>query len=72
AGVVGLALLANLLVVQRAHIAQVPLAPAQENAVTPVAASLFSDYLVAFELTSIVLLVAIVGSVLLAKRRARA
>lgn len=72
AGVVGLALLANLLVVQRAHIAAVPLAPAQDNAVTPVASSLFSDYLVAFELTSIVLLVAIVGSVLLAKRRARA
>jgi NADH-quinone oxidoreductase subunit J len=72
AGFVGLALLANLLVVQRARLPEVPLAPAQDNVVTPVAASLFSDYLVAFELTSLVLLVAIVGSVVLAKRRARA
>ena len=37
--------------------------------VTQVAASLFTDYLVAFELTSLVLLVAIVGAVLLAKKR---
>jgi NADH-quinone oxidoreductase subunit J len=37
--------------------------------VTPVAASLFTDYLVAFELTSVVLLVAVVGAVLLAKKR---
>ncbi len=69
AGLVGLALLANLLVVQRAHVPRVPLAPAADNAVTPVAASLFSDYLLAFELTSVVLLVAVVGAVLLAKKR---
>jgi len=37
--------------------------------VAPVAASLFTEYLVAFELTSIVLLVAVVGAVLLAKKR---
>ena len=72
AGLVGLGILANLLVLLRDRIPQIPLAGPQDNAVTPVAASLFSDYLVAFELTSLVLLVAIVGAVLLAKRRVRA
>ncbi len=72
AGLVGLGILANLLVLLRDRIPNIPLAGPQDNAVTPVAASLFSDYLVAFELTSLVLLVAIVGAVLLAKRRVRA
>lgn len=72
AGFVSLALLANLLVVQRDHLPRAPLAPAADNVVTPVAASLFTDYLVAFELTSLVLLVAIVGAVLLAKKRVTA
>ena len=72
AGIVGLALVANLLVVQRDKIPHVELAAAQDNVVTAVATSLFTDYLVAFELTSIVLLVAIVGAVLLAKKRVRA
>ena len=39
------------------------------NAVGAIAQPLFRDYLVPFELTSILLLVAIVGAVLLAKRR---
>jgi NADH-quinone oxidoreductase subunit J len=69
AGLVGLALLANLLVVQRGGVPRVALAPAADNVVTPVAVSLFSDYLVAFELTSVVLLVAVIGAVLLAKKR---
>ncbi len=69
AGLVGLALLANLLVVQRGPLPRPPMAPAADNVVTPVAVSLFSDYLVAFELTSVVLLVAVVGAVLLAKKR---
>ena len=69
AGFIGLSLLANLLVVLRNKLPRLPLAEAQDNVVAPVAASLFSDYLVAFELTSVALLVAIVGSVLLAKRR---
>jgi len=72
AGVIGLSLAANLLVVLRAPLPRPPLAEQQDNVVTPVAASLFSDYLVAFELTSIVLLVAIIGAVLLAKKRVRA
>ena len=71
AGVVGLALLANLLVVQRQEIPRIALAPAMDNVVEGVAASLFTDYLVAFELTSLVLLVAIIGAVLLAKKRVR-
>ncbi|MDQ8166273.1 MAG: NADH-quinone oxidoreductase subunit J [Gemmatimonadota bacterium] len=72
AGLVGLALLANLLVVQRQRFPRVDLAPATDNVVEAVAASLFTDYLVAFELTSLVLLVAVVGAVLLAKKRVRA
>jgi NADH-quinone oxidoreductase subunit J len=40
------------------------------NAVSAVAFPLINDYVVAFELTAILLLVAIVGAVLLAKRRA--
>lgn len=72
AGLVGLALVANLLVVQRGGIPRTALAPATDNVVTPVASSLFSDYLVAFELTSVVLLVAVVGAVLLAKKRVQA
>ncbi|MBI4544190.1 MAG: NADH-quinone oxidoreductase subunit J [Gemmatimonadetes bacterium] len=39
------------------------------NAVGAIAFPLFRDYLVPFELTSVLLLVAIVGAVLLAKRR---
>ena len=69
AGFVALALLANLLVVQRDRLPQMALAPARDNVVTQVATSLFTDYLVAFELTSVVLLVAVVGAVLLAKKR---
>jgi NADH-quinone oxidoreductase subunit J len=35
----------------------------------PVAAPLFKEYLLAFELTSVLLLAAIVGAVILGKRR---
>ncbi|MCE2902824.1 MAG: NADH-quinone oxidoreductase subunit J [Gemmatimonas sp.] len=69
AGIVGLALLATLLVTQRQRLPRLESAPVAENVVAPVAASLFTEYLVAFELTSIVLLVAVVGAVLLAKKR---
>jgi NADH-quinone oxidoreductase subunit J len=72
AGLVGIALLANLLVAQRNRLPRVPSAPASDNVVEPVAASLFTDYLVAFELTSLVLLVAVIGAVLLAKKRVQA
>jgi NADH-quinone oxidoreductase subunit J len=69
AGVVGLALAANVLVVLRDRLPVIEAGPAIDNVVAPVATSLFTDYLVAFELTSLVLLVAIVGAVVLAKKR---
>ena len=72
AGLMTIALLANLLVMQRDPVARVAQAPAADNAVLPVAVSLFSEYLVAFELTSVVLLVAVIGAVLLAKKRVHA
>ena len=72
AGIVGLSLVAVLLVMLRDPLPRTTLAANEENAVTPVATSLFTDYLLAFELTSIVLLVAIVGAVILAKKRVNA
>ncbi|WP_337170655.1 NADH-quinone oxidoreductase subunit J [Gemmatimonas aurantiaca] len=69
AGLVGLGLLANLLVVLRQRLPAPQPVVVSDNVVEPVAASLFTDYLVAFELTSLVLLVAVIGAVLLAKRR---
>lgn len=71
-GFVGLALFANLLVVLRHRLpAPEPVATA-DNVVSDLASSLFTEYLVAFELTSLVLLVAVIGAVLLAKRRVTA
>lgn len=69
AGLMGIALLATLLTVARDPLPAPSLAPAVDNVVEPVATSLFTEHLVAFELTSLVLLVAVVGAVLLAKRR---
>lgn len=43
--------------------------PMAGGIIGPVAASLFTDYLLAFELTSVLLLAAIVGAVVLGKRR---
>jgi NADH-quinone oxidoreductase subunit J len=65
----GLALLALLLVSARQGLPRVM--PDDEppiNAVQPVAASLFRENLLAFEVTSVLLLAAIVGAVVLAKR----
>jgi NADH-quinone oxidoreductase subunit J len=72
AGGVGIALAAMVLSVLRDKIPAVDYAPASDNVVTEIAASLFTDYLIAFEVTSLVLLVAVVGAVVLAKRRASA
>jgi NADH-quinone oxidoreductase subunit J len=47
-------------------------AAAPVNVVSPVAAVLFREQLLAFEITSVLLLAAIVGAVVLAKRRAAA
>ncbi len=69
AGLVALALIANFMTLVRDPLPQLASAPAEDNVITSIAESLFTDYLVAFELTSIVLLVAIIGAVILAKRR---
>jgi NADH-quinone oxidoreductase subunit J len=69
----GLALAAQVLAVTRGSIPRVaPDAAPVTNAVAPVAEVLFREHLVAFEVTSILLLAAIVGAVVLAKREARA
>jgi NADH-quinone oxidoreductase subunit J len=70
AAAVGIAMIAELLVLTRGRVPDVvasdePVA----NAIAPVAQVLFTQHLLAFELTSVLLLVAIVGAVVLAKRR---
>jgi len=68
-GFAGLVLLALLLVMSRQRLPSVfPETGVPVNAVQPVAASLFREQLLAFEVTSVLLLVAIVGAVALAKR----
>lgn len=79
AGGVGLALLAEVMVLARAKFpAQLTLpaaagAPAATDGpggvIGPVAGPLFREYLLAFELTSMLLLTAIVGAVVLGKKR---
>jgi NADH-quinone oxidoreductase subunit J len=77
AGFVGLALLAQVFAVTRPRIPEAMRLPtgaiAQDvertGAIAPIARPLFTEYLLAFELTSILLLAAIVGAVVLARRR---
>ena len=77
AGFLGLALVAQLLVLVRARIpAQLVEPPQQaiaaaraEGVVATIARPLFTDYLLAFEITSVLLLVAIVGAVVIGRRR---
>lgn len=82
---VGIALLAEVIALNRGNAVQRMIPPdlaakAAEAAATPVAggvigpvaAPLFKEYLLAFELTSVLLLAAIVGAVVLAKRRSDA
>ncbi len=78
AGLVGLALLAQIFILVRAHYppslmrSQVDAAAEIRDlgVVGVVAKPLFHEYLLAFELTSILLLVAIIGAVVIGKRRA--
>jgi NADH-quinone oxidoreductase subunit J len=78
AGFLGLALLAQVMALARSKAPPSLVQPASAvatdlrelNAVSVVAKPLFGDNLLAFELTSLVLLVAIVGAVVLGKRRA--
>jgi NADH-quinone oxidoreductase subunit J len=70
AGLVGLAMLAEVLVLSGAKLPPVLPAPgADQNVATAIAGPLFREYLLPFELTSVLLLAAIVGAVVLAKRR---
>jgi NADH-quinone oxidoreductase subunit J len=70
AGVAGLGLLAELLVLGREKLPHVIPGPVvHTNVVNPIAAPLFNQYLLAFEVTSVLLLAAIIGAVVLAKRR---
>ncbi|MFN0098206.1 MAG: NADH-quinone oxidoreductase subunit J [Gemmatimonadaceae bacterium] len=78
AGLVGLALLAEVMVLGRAEFpAQLTLAGAQATqridgpggVIGPIAAPLFKQHLLAFELTSMLLLTAIVGAVVIGKKR---
>lgn len=77
AALIGIALLAELMAISGTRIAgqfQVPAGHAAEElrkygAVGSVARPLFNEYLLAFELTSILLLVAIAGSVVLGRRK---
>ena len=78
AGLVGLGLLSEIMVIARAKLPQELIVPTdfnekqlqKLNAVGTVAEPLFRDYLLAFELTSVLLLVAIAGAVVLARGRA--
>jgi NADH-quinone oxidoreductase subunit J len=72
AGIVGVLLVAEVFVLWKDD-ATPPPAPAEQletGVINQVAAPLFRDYLLAFEITSVLLLAAIVGAVVLAKRRA--
>jgi NADH-quinone oxidoreductase subunit J len=75
AGAVGVAMLAQMFVLTRAHLqSQIPpgyLARQIESTgvIAPVAGPLFNEYLLAFEVTSVLLLAAVVGAVVLGRRR---
>ena len=78
AGLVGLGLLSEMMVILRAKLPQQLIVPRdfneeqlnKLNAVGTIAAPLFKNYLLAFELTSVLLLVAIAGAVILGRGRA--
>jgi NADH-quinone oxidoreductase subunit J len=72
AAIVGVLLLAEVFVLWRDGGTPPPARTEQlePGVINQVAAPLFRDYLLAFEITSVLLLVAIVGAVVLAKRRA--
>jgi NADH-quinone oxidoreductase subunit J len=77
AGLVGLALIAEIFALTGVRLPDTFTLPAgavaadvaQNGAIAPIAKPLFTNYLLAFELTSILLLVAIVGAVVLGRRR---
>ena len=70
--VVGLLMAGETVAMLRSPFPDIAIPDVPENAVAPVAQALFTDYLLAFEITSVLLLVAIIGAVALAKRGAKA
>ena len=78
ASLLGLALLAQIMTLARSQapssLVEAPQTALEDvaslNAVGTIAKPLFGEYVVAFEVTSLLLLVAIVGAVVLGKRRA--
>jgi NADH-quinone oxidoreductase subunit J len=80
AGLVGLALLAQVFALTRARVPEALALPdgavaeqvAAQGAIAPIAGPLFNEYLLAFEVTSVLLLAAVVGAVVLGKRRGHA
>lgn len=80
AGAVGLAILAEIFALTRAKLPPVLTLPQgfaakqieMTGAIAPIAAPLFNEYLLAFEVTSILLLTAVVGAVVLGKQRGEA
>ena len=78
AGAVGVAMLAQIFVLTRAHV-QPAIPPGYlarqiefTGVLAPVAGPLFNEYLLAFEVTSVLLLAAVVGAVVLGRRRTKA
>jgi NADH-quinone oxidoreductase subunit J len=80
AGLVGLALLAQVFALTRVRVPEGLALPegavaaqvAANGAIAPIAGPLFNEYLLAFEVTSVLLLAAVVGAVVLGKQRGRA
>ncbi len=79
AGVVGVALLSQIMTLAKAKIPEALVLPegtiarqvAETGAIAPLAGPLFHEYLLAFEVTSVLLLAAVVGAVVLGKRKER-
>jgi NADH-quinone oxidoreductase subunit J len=71
AGLFGIALLAELMVLLRQRLPAAPqVSEPDRGVIHGIAHPLFNEYLLAFEVTSVLLLAAIVGAVILAKRKA--
>ena len=79
AGAVGLALLAQIFALTKASMPEAMILPentiadqvARTGAIAPIAGAMFNEFLLAFEVTSVLLLAAVVGAVVLGKRRER-
>jgi NADH-quinone oxidoreductase subunit J len=68
AGFIGTAIIASRAILKKNT---APMIDAEQN-ITELAKSIFSDYVFAFELTSVLLVIAVVGTVLLARRQSAA